>query len=373
MSSFDICIHGAGFVGQTLALLLARAGLNVALLSAQSAHPEYTDIRAFALGEKSKSLLEGLSAWPAGTDTTLVTAMQIHGDANGTVSLRTPIGTEALTWIVDVPALAAILNEQVSREPRITRLAEQTHLQARLHVVCEGRHSDFREKLGVQVKATTYPQNAIAARLKCEHAHGGIARQWFNDKSEVLALLPIGGADSNQIALVWSLETAHAKQMQNASNQAFENALQASCGSDLGAMTLSSERALWPLMLSTVKPWTGQNQLGVWVLAGDAAHAVHPMAGQGLNLGLGDAALLAQTLQNTLTSTTQNDKLLRALRGYARERQAAASGVAHITDGLHLLFANPRTAVQRLRNWGMGFLNQSATLKNQVTMWASRS
>jgi ubiquinone biosynthesis UbiH/UbiF/VisC/COQ6 family hydroxylase len=377
MSSFDICIHGAGFVGQTLALLLARAGFKVALLSNKPTHPEYTDIRAFALGESAKNVLQNLDAWPAGIATTPVSAMHVYGDTSGNVKFETPANKDALTWIVDVPALSDILNRQVAHNPHIQRFAEhdglKAKLAARLHVVCEGRHSELRDKLGIDVETIVYPQHAIAARLVCEQVHGGIAWQWFNDQGDVLALLPIGGSHSNQVALVWSLETTHAKQMQSASKEDFENTLQAACNMALGTMTLISELARWPLQLSKIKTWAGQSALGVWVLAGDAAHAIHPMAGQGLNLGLGDAALLAQTIQSTLTSTTQGDKLLRALRGYARERQATASAMSYATDGLHLLFAHPNAAVQQLRNWGMSVFDSVKPLKKQVTMLASHS
>jgi 2-polyprenyl-6-methoxyphenol hydroxylase-like FAD-dependent oxidoreductase len=139
-------------------------------------------------------------------------------------------------------------------------------------------------------------------------------------------------------------------------------------------MTLGSPRALWPLMLSKIRPWTGAVDGTAWVLAGDAAHTVHPLAGQGLNLGFGDAALLAQTLQALKAQSPRfkpsPTQLGRALRRYARERQAAASNIACATDGLQLLFAHNHPVAAPLRNQGMLLLNRLSSIKNRITQFA---
>jgi 2-polyprenyl-6-methoxyphenol hydroxylase-like FAD-dependent oxidoreductase len=134
-------------------------------------------------------------------------------------------------------------------------------------------------------------------------------------------------------------------------------------------MVLSGPRALWPLQLARTDQWTGlSGTLGTWVIAGDAAHTVHPLAGQGLNLGLGDAAHLAQALKelqgdSPLFRPTQT-KLDRALQSYARARQAAAAPIAGVTDGLHLLFARDSVLLGRARNLGMSWLNRASSIKN---------
>jgi ubiquinone biosynthesis UbiH/UbiF/VisC/COQ6 family hydroxylase len=392
--SFHICIHGTGFVGQTLALHLAKNGFRVALLATQPPSqpsptsppsPAPVDIRAFALNAASKTLLEAVGAWPSGTAVTPVRAMAVQGDLNGRLEFDCPARAEALNWIVDVPALASLLSEQVAGEPRIACLASQDAPQAALHVVCEGRHSQLRTQLGIEAETIVYPQHAIATRLVCERPHEHIARQWFNERGEVLALLPLGGSGDSEgsegskatalheVALVWSLTSSRAKEMMALAPADFCTALQAACSQALGAMSLASPLALWPLQLIRLQQWSGElkqpeKPAQHWVLAGDAAHAVHPLAGQGLNLGLGDARALALALTALQSAAgafrPAPSKLLPTLRCYARERQAAASAVAATTDGLHLLFANGNPATQQLRNWGMNALNYLSPLKN---------
>ncbi len=370
--SFDICIHGAGFVGRTLALLLAKQHLRVALLSKDSPtneSAESTDIRAFALSGASKDLLNSIHAWPADSAVTPVRVMQVFGDAGGHVQLDTPEHALALNWIVDVPALEAALKEQVAREPSVVCLTEGAACEAKLHVVCEGRTSRIAAELGIAFETIRYPQHAVAARLGCELPHDNAARQWFTELGEVLALLPMQGSAGHEVALVWSLESKRAKEMLAASDVDFCAALEISANRALGAMQLSSVRALWPLQLARAQQWTGQSStLGTWVIAGDAAHTVHPLAGQGLNLGLGDVAHLAQSLKavqagSPLFRPTQT-KLNRALQSYARARQAAAAPIAGVTDGLHLLFARDSALLARVRNLGMSWLNRASGIKN---------
>jgi 2-polyprenyl-6-methoxyphenol hydroxylase-like FAD-dependent oxidoreductase len=337
----DICIHGAGFVGQTLALHLAQSGFRVALLSdpAVPTNPASTDIRAFSLNPTSKALLEAVCAWPSGEAVTPVRAMAVHGDLHGRLQFEYAAAPSknknknenniqndtdgALNWIVDIPALAQRLGKQVTDAPFITCFDSKDAPKAKLHVVCEGKHSQLLAQLGIEAKTTPYPQHAIATRLVCEQPHGHVARQWFNERGEVLALLPLGGSAGSvgsgaskavarhEVALVWSVDSAHAKKLMALAPADFCAALQAACGLALGAMSLSSPLALWPLQLTQVKQWTGQfasnsraGSMGdVWVLAGDAAHAIHPLAGQGLNLGLGDVQSLATALTRLLRAS----------------------------------------------------------------------
>lgn len=376
--AFDIAIHGAGFVGRTLALLLARAGFSVGLIDSQ-APSETVDIRAFSLNPTSKSLLERLSAWPAEPHITPVVSMAVCGDAGGATHFEQSEevnvqgqSIEPLNWIVDVPALSAILQGLTAAEPRITSLVGGNALQAKLHVLCEGKHSELLELLNLPSETIRYSQHAIAARLSCELPHLHTAKQWFNAQGEVLALLPLGGTDkdANKVALVWSLTSEQAKTLQMAASTDFTTALESAAGHSLGSMTLCSERAIWPLQLTSVSHWVTKKDSETWVLAGDAAHALHPLAGQGLNLGLGDAALLANTLQKLLIDSPlfnpSSTTLTRALNQYARARQAAAAEMSRVTDGLHLLFAHKHPLVQQARNWGMTLFNLASKLKQQV-------
>ncbi len=360
LPSFDIAIHGAGFVGRTLALLLAQAGFKIALIDSQVPSGN-VDIRAFSFNPSSKALLERLGAWPADAHATPVLSIDVFGDAGGATHFSQ---TEPLSWIVDVPALSDLLQSLSAAEPRITVLKNGDALQAKLDVACEGNASARLSQIGLQPNAIRYQQHAIAARLSCDGPHGNKALQWFNERGEVLALLPMQG---HEVALVWSLAADRAKAMQSASEAEFAAALLTASNSALGSMQLTSQRALWPLQLIRIDNWVGEQNGKTWVLAGDAAHTVHPLAGQGLNLGLGDVALLAKTLQSfLLTSPFFNPSaaaLRRALNQYARARQAAAEQMSGVTDGLHLLFAHQNPLVKQARNIGMKLFDGANILK----------
>jgi len=204
----EVCIRGAGIVGRTLALLLARERVRVALVAPQLPNP-HEDVRAYALNAASRTLLEELRAWPDAQHATQVREMQVNGDGGGRVQFSAPSQkVDALAWIVDVPALERQLSDAVRFQPRIDIVAEP--VAAALTVVCEGKVSTTRDALGVRYEVTRYPQHAIAARLEAEQPHGEIARQWFDDRGEVLALLPVGGPGSRSLALVWSVDQLRA-------------------------------------------------------------------------------------------------------------------------------------------------------------------
>ena len=202
--TFDICIRGAGVVGRTLALLLARERLRVALVAAPAPAVAPTgDVRAYALNAASRQLLESLRSWPDPAHATAVTQMQVFGDQGGAVHFDAATqGADALAWIVDVPALEARLAEAVRYQPQVEVVPEP--VPAALTVVCEGRASRTRSEFGVDFEVTAYEQHAIATRLTCERPHGQVARQWFLPDG-ILAFLPLDGAQGNSVAVVWSV------------------------------------------------------------------------------------------------------------------------------------------------------------------------
>ena len=373
--SFDVCIRGDGVVGHTLALLLARERLRVALVAPPQA-PQLleiapADVRAYALNSASRTLLQTLRAWPEPAFATPVLEMQVWGDSGGKLdfsarSLSKHTGNDpaghALAWIVDVPELEQQLRQATRYQPHIEFVNEAPP--AALTVICEGQKSSSRDALNTQVVIKSYAQKAIAARLVSSQPHGGVARQWFSG-GEVLALLPLGGPDGNSLALVWSVSLERASALQQLSAEDFCDALQIDCGRQVGALQLTSERAAWPLSLSSAAHWVGPG----WALAGDAAHTVHPLAGQGLNLGLADAASLAGVIAAREYWRALGDEKL--LRRYERSRKADVAATAAVTDGLHSLFAQPDAPWQALRNWGMNGFSRSGLLKNWVTRQAA--
>ena len=368
--NFDVCIRGAGVVGHTLALLLAREKLRVALVT--SPPPTGPDVRAYALNGASRQLLQALRCWPDPIDATAVTRMQVCGDQDGEVLFDAAAqGVDALAWIVDVPALETRLAEAVRYQPQVERVAAP--VPAALTAICEGRASSTRAELGVEFHITPYAQHAIATRLVCELPHGQMARQWFSQDS-ILAFLPLDGERGNSVAVVWSVPAQQAPALLALDDEAFAEHLYAASQGALGNLRLSSPRAAWPLQLAQAQRWcgamapNGQDGEGSWVLAGDAAHNVHPLAGQGLNLGLGDVQALAQVLSERPDWRGLGD--LRLLRRYERQRKADILPLGLVMDGLQQLFSRPEAPLQSLRNWGMNSFESSGLLKNWITQRA---
>ncbi len=364
--TYDICIRGAGIVGRTLALQLASKRLRVALTAPIPPAPGHSDVRAYALNRPARAMLESVRCWPQEEHATPVMSMQVQGDGGGQVSFSaTGQGVDALNWIVDVPPLEAQLAEAVRFQPLIEVV--DTPQPAALTVVCEGRASSTRAEFGVEFDASPYGQSALATRVLCAKPHQQIARQWFAN-GEILALLPLGGAQGNLCALVWSVSPDRAKELQNLDETAFCQALEAASHGEAGSLTLTAQRSVWALQQAQARRWTGRSAIGAWVLAGDAAHNVHPLAGQGLNLGLGDVAELVRVLDTRPFWRNVDDP--RLLRQYERARKADYALVGGAGDTLQRLFTHTHPALQTLRNWGMTGFERSGPLKHWIAQRA---
>ncbi len=361
---FDICIRGGGIVGHTLALLLAQDRLRIGLFAPTPAPSTEPDVRVYALNAKSRALLESVRCWPDACHATEVTDMHVQGDNGGQVNFSAPaLGVPALTWIVDVPVLEAQLRDALRFQPQIELI--DAPCPATLTVVCEGRASKTREEFGVEFTATRYPQHAIAARLTCEKPHGQVARQWFQGDN-ILALLPLEGALGKSVGMVWSAPDARTPELLALGEADFCGQVQALCEACLGQLTLTSPRKAWALQSAQASRWMGVAHGQSWALAGDAAHNVHPLAGQGLNLGLGDVAELADILHTRAYWRAVND--VKLLRRYERARRANVTSTDLAMTALQQLFAKPGMGWQKLRNWGMQGFERSGSPKH----WAAR-
>ena len=361
--TYAVCIRGTGIVGRSLALHLAARRLRVALVAQESpGNAAHSDVRAYALSPSSRALLQALRCWPEPAHATPVTRMQVQsGDAAPVLFDAASQGAEALNWIVDVPELEQLLQDAVRFQPLIETLDQPAA--AELTVVCEGRASATRAAYGVEFDVKPYNQWALAARVLCTEPHAQVARQWF-DQDDILALLPLGGATGQSCALVWSLSPERARALQETNEEDFCQQLEAASHQALGTLTLKSARKVWPLQAAMARRWVGQGAGGSWALAGDAAHNVHPLAGQGLNLGLGDVAELVHVLDQRAYWRSVGD--LRLLRAYERARKADYAVVGGSGDALQQIFAQQHPAWQTLRDLGMRGFERSGALKHWI-------
>jgi 2-polyprenyl-6-methoxyphenol hydroxylase-like FAD-dependent oxidoreductase len=362
MKAVDIQVLGSGIVGHEAALALSRQGFSVAI--APAAAPREADVRAYALNAASVALLESLKVWSAlPVDArTPVYDMRVHGDAGPDGALRFSAWQQQvreLAWIVEAEALEGELGAALRYSPHVLQTTDP--VQPVLRVVAEGKDSAARALLGVAFEGHYYGQRAIAARLATDEPHQGLARQWFR-APDVLALLPTDRPRAGHgLALVWSLPAQSASALLALDNAAFEAALMQATAASAGNLRLTATRSSWPLSLARAERVCGPG----WVLVGDAAHRVHPLAGQGLNLGLADVASLARVLAAREDWRSLGD--VRLLERYAREREAPVRAMLGLTDALLQLFSHPSPWAKELRNRGLGLVNAAAPIKRWLT------
>lgn len=372
---FDVCVSGSGAVAMSLALSLSAEGWHVAWAkSPESSRPNQPDVRTYALNARAIALLERLRVWPAlKTWSAPVYEMAIQGDAGGALSFSAwQQKVTELAWIVDAAALERLLGEALRFAPRVEvvpPISEQgTPVQASLLAICEGKHSGTRAALGVEFSRQDYGHWGVAARLKAARPHNGVARQWFRSP-DVLALLPFNQPDPDaSYGLVWSVPRERAQHLLSLSEADFEvelndAVLQSSpqAAELVGHLSVASPVAAWPLALAQADRWIGPG----WVLLGDAAHQVHPLAGQGLNLGLADVDTLIEVLREARAREPwrqPGDE--RILRRYARRREWPTRAMAGLTDSLLHLFADQRSPLKDVRNLGMSLVERLGPVKH---------
>jgi 2-octaprenylphenol hydroxylase len=385
---FDVVVAGAGLPGLSLATALARGGLRVALADgAPIAAPEPDqafDLRVYATSPGSATFLRAIGAWQRLTTDRIapIESMQVEGDAGARLEFSAyDLGERALAWIVEERAMRAALLAAAfdagvtmfggmpfvglyfsTAEATLT-VGEGTVLVTRLLVAADGLRSWVRQAAGITVEPRAYGQTGVVANFECERAHHGTARQWFRADGSVLAWLPLPG---RRISIVWSAPDALASDLLALSPEALAQRVAAAGGHALGALAPISGSAGFPLAMLKL-PATVAHRLA---LVGDAAHGVHPLAGQGVNLGFGDALALSQVLAERGPIDDPGTPIL--LARYARRRAEPVLAMQAVTDGLARLFGPPRPWLSALRNAGMAAVDRLPAVKRALAQPALR-
>jgi len=384
-SDYDILIAGGGMVGASLARALAGTGLRIGVIEAWSfdaeAQPSY-DERVIALSWGSRRIMDGMGLWPL-LQAEAEPISDIHisdrghfgcarlnsrqervealgyvasARAMGAALQRALQGQADLEWLC--PArLLSLSQADASIEVRIEQAGERRRVTARLLVAADGGDSLVRSLLTIPLQERRYGQTAIIANLTPGRPHRGVAYERFTD-SGPLAMLPMSGG---RCSLVWSARDEQLAELMALDDAAFLQRLQRRFGYRLGRLQRIGRRTAYPLRYrqasESVRPRV--------VLIGNAAHAIHPVTGQGYNLGLRDVAVLADLLADAARSG-DDPGAMALLDRYAGQRRQDQRRVALITDGLARLFANPFGPLRLARNLGLLGLDACPSLKHLV-------
>jgi len=370
---YDLIVVGGGPVGASLARAVRRHA--VALLAPAQRIPKPAqagvfDSRVYALSPGNVSFLHEIGAWQALAQARLapVRAMRVFGD-DGASSIEFDAyraGVPELAWIVEDAALQDALWQGLDAEIgdlEMIRILEKgvcvtlrdgRTLEGRLVVGADGANSLVRRAAGIAAGQSEYGQTAVVANFGCEKPHRDTAYQWFQ-RGPVLALLPLPGG---QVSMVWSLPTVQAERLLRLDPEALCREVEAASRGVLGALALTAPARSYPL-----KRVAAQRLVAPRVaLAGDAGHVIHPLAGQGLNLGLQDVRELAAVIERCDEGSDPGD--LRMLRRYERARAEPILAMNVAVGGLFTLFAGKSEGVARLRNAGLNLADRVPVLKN---------
>jgi 2-octaprenylphenol hydroxylase len=389
-SSYDIIIVGGGMVGLTLASVLAeQTALSIAVLEAKNQtftfSPQHYSHRVSAITLSSQRIFEFLQIWRNIQKKRVSPFTQIDvwdAQTSGEIQFRSQdIAESLLGYIIENNIIQEVLEEKIKQfaqveyiSPVTLKAFSQTEngvqlvldddrlLQAKLAVAADGANSWLRSKAGIQVERYDYEQEAIVATVTTERAHEQIARQVFLETGP-LAHLPL--AMDHLSSIVWSLPSKQAKELLALDENHFGQKLGQAFSHRLGNILEVKERYLFPLYKQKAHAYVSSRV----VLVGDAAHTIHPLAGQGVNMGLLDAASLAQVIVDAIKE--RRDIANHAvLRRYERWRKADNLFLLAGVDAIKHLFASKHKSIELIRSFGLNATNRTQWIKNLFTRHA---
>lgn len=381
---FDIAIVGAGLAGSALAVALKGSRYSVALIEGRPPAPAPAgwDARIYAVSPANIRFLKEIGAWQhldAGRMTP-VYDMEIRGDRGARLDFSAyDSGVSDLAWIIEAGLMQRELWETAKRQGNITllcpaqpqrlefdagcarlTLADGRLLEAGLIVGADGAESWVRNGAGLAAETFSYGEMGVVANFACEKPHNNTAFQWFRADG-VLAWLPL---PDRHISIVWSTPDAHARELLALAPEALCRRVAKAGERRLGTLDIITPPAAFPLRLMRVPDIVAPRL----ALIGDAAHAIHPLSGHGINLGFQDARVLAETLLALPAFEDCGD--MRPLRAYERARAEEVALLQWATHGLQRLFRPQHAALAALRNLGLNLTNELPVVRNALVRYA---
>jgi len=395
MRTADVIVVGGGITGKACALGLAQLGLQTIEIAPELAKsipaphgPEWGQ-RIYAFSPSTQKLLSQLQIWDALDHGRLqpVRDMRIYGDRgekNDQLHLSAfEAGTPQLAWIGESNVIEHTLDQAARFQNKLERISDTVEkietdkngvtvhlnngnaIRAQLLIAADGANSPIRTELGIEATEESYSQSAVVANWICTYPHLETAFQWFLPGGDIVATLPL---PDKQVSMVWSTSLENAAELlklnQDQWIDRFSSVANGAIIKQLGDLTLNSSPAAFPLRRIRAQRFIGPEGSPKVALIGDAAHVMHPLAGQGLNLGLRDVAVLLNILGKRESFRSPSDLVL--LRRYERQRQGDTSALLWVTDKLKKLFSASSSTERQLRNWGLGLVNKSHFIKQRL-------
>ncbi|AUL99200.1 ubiquinone biosynthesis protein UbiH [Zoogloeaceae bacteirum Par-f-2] len=382
---FDLAIVGGGLAGASLAVALRASRLSIALVESQPPQRSIGwDARVYAISPANADFLRELGVWQHLDAARMcpVHDMAVFGDAGGRLNFSAyDSGLGELAWILEAGLMQIELWETVKRQHNVTLLCPATpqslavdeggitlgldggrSLRARLIVGADGAKSWVRQQAGIGARITPYRETGVVANFRCRKPHRNTAFQWFRQDG-ILAWLPL---PDNHISMVWSASDTLAQDLLALDAAALSERVAAAGGGVLGELELVTAAQGFPLRLMRVERTVAARV----ALIGDAAHAIHPLSGHGINLGFQDARALAGVLG--ALPEWRDPGELGVLRRYARERAEEPLIMQYTTHALNRLFNHRNPVVSTMRNLGLNFTNALPVVRNALIRYAAQ-